>query len=85
MSKIKIEKNIPIPRKNTNLQLDLLNKTLDRMKVGESFVVTGNTARAQVVNRMRNRNIPFVSRCINKPITYQPSTYEYRIWKTNKQ
>ncbi len=84
MNKIKIEKNIPIPSRSTNLPSDLLNKTLDRMKVDESFVVIGNTVRAQVANRMRARNMPFVSRCINKPITHQPSTYEYRIWKPKK-
>lgn len=84
MDKIKIEKNIPIPSRSKNLPSALLNKTLDRMKVDESFVVIGNAVRAQVANRMRARNMPFASRCINKPIAHQPSTYEYRIWKTNK-
>lgn len=84
MNKIKIEKNIPIPRRNKKLPSDLLNKTLDSLEVGDSFVVTGNLVRAQVLNRMRSKDISFASRCIKKPIEHQDCTHQYRIWKISK-
>lgn len=84
MNKLRIEKNIPIPRRCGNLDSMLLDKTIRALDEGDSFVVKGNKNRAKAINKMRSLKMAYASRCINKPIDYQPSTFEYRIWKINK-
>ena len=84
--KIIIEKNIPIPisKKGRGLRSPELEKLLDTLEVGDSFVIIGAEEKGKVINRIKHKKISYACRCIEKPVWNDVSTFKYRIWKKAK-
>lgn len=74
--KYKVEKNIPIPPKQSGVRGGKFD-FLDNMEIGDSFVVTGKNEVPRVFQAMRQRNMRLVQRMVKRG---DDKTTQWRIW-----
>ena len=77
--KYKVEKNIPIPPKGTVRHSQLKFDFLDKMEVGDSFLVTGKNEVPRVFQAMKLRNMRMAQRMVKLGCN---KTTQWRVWYT---